>query len=92
MGITLLEVSLDDAEITANAPFSGRGSSSSSTESTTSDETDGAGEEIEVEPGATDADSGRNVPIVPLLAVAAVFVLAALAKRALSSSDQSEHV
>lgn len=90
MDITLLEISLDGAEITANAPFSGRNASSSSTASTTSDDSDDDGNEIEIETGSTDADASSDLPIVPFLAVVGVFVLAAIAKRALSSSDQSD--
>ena len=74
---TLLEVHLEDASFTANAPYSGEGSEGS--ESDSEDEEEGAA-----------ADSGSGGPgraLVGLLVVVAILALAYLGSRRLGGDD-----
>lgn len=76
---TLLEVHLEDASFTANAPYSGA-SGEGADGKETDDEDDGA--------TAADGDSGgRGKALVGLLVVVAVLALAYLGSRRLGGED-----
>lgn len=85
---TLLEVHLEDASFTANAPYSGASGESQG------DDTDGGGRGDDADDedgsGATVADSdsgGRGKAFVGLLVVVAVLALAYLGSRKLGGED-----
>jgi len=84
MDLTLLEVSLDGAQITANAPFSGRGSSDEA-----ADDVDAESEDASSIAGETpDEESKTGSPIVAALVVLAVLGIVALVKRRSGRSDE----
>jgi hypothetical protein len=77
---TLLEVHLEDASFTANAPYSGA----------SGEEVDSEDTESEDDSGATPADGdsgGRGKALVGLLVVVAVLALAYLGSRRLGGSE-----
>lgn len=92
MNLTLLEVSLDDAKINANAPFSGKNDAGSDDRDVADDESGASS--IEVETGSVeseDSEGGGPGSIVGfVVAVAVLLVIAALVRRRRSKGGSDE--
>lgn len=77
---TLLEVHLEDASFTANAPYSGASGEEADSDGTADEDADGA--------AAADGDSGgRGKVLVGLVVVVAILALAYLGSRRLGGDE-----
>jgi len=92
MDLTLLEVSLDDAKITANAPFSGGNDEGPDDPELANGETDASSIDIETEDVESEGtDTGGPGSIVGfVVAVVVLVVIAALVRRRRSKGDGDE--